>query len=137
MPVYIGICFIPPPPCPIPPCAETMITNAGNDYQEIPSHVTIIDEQVKYYESEKMKGLEPSVYPNPTDGSITVLLNKNAEQDNKITISDLIGRELLKMNVNKGDAQAIIDMSDLPTGLYLVSIFSNEGKLTTLKLVKE
>jgi hypothetical protein len=129
MPVYVGTGN-----CTIPTASNMM---SGENGQEMPSHLTIIDEHVKYYDSEKVKGLEPSAYPNPTNNNITIVLGKNAYFENRVSVSNMHWQELMKLTADKGTGQVVMDISDFPTGLYLVTIRTNEGKLTTLKIMKE
>ncbi|MEO8235860.1 MAG: T9SS type A sorting domain-containing protein, partial [Flavobacterium sp.] len=70
-------------------------------------------------------------YPNPTNG----ILNVNySSQISKIQVSNLLGQEVLTKNINSKEGQ--IDMQFLPSGTYLVKIYS-EDKVKTIKVVKQ
>ena len=70
-----------------------------------------------------------SVFPNPTSGKITI-----SPADNRIirlTVSDLKGSVLIEELLNNS-----VDLSSLEKGVYLISIATDKGLLTT-KVVKE
>lgn len=57
---------------------------------------------------------EFSMYPNPTDGLVSIRNSKN--EDMNVSVYDLNGRSLLKTN----DSQ--VDISDLASGIYLFKV---------------
>jgi hypothetical protein len=73
------------------------------------------------------------LFPNPTTGTVEIQTNE-ANAFISISVSDVLGRVLLdhKMNGEKN-----IDLSGLPTGLYVVSAIGPEGKVYQKKIVKE
>ena len=88
-------------------------------------------------EPEKYSG-EINVFPNPSNGGyISVIIPAKNNQDNsklKITIFDLLGNE-----VYNNPFSDKVDISGLPNGMYLISVFSDVNnckyfsKLTIVK----
>lgn len=76
---------------------------------------------------EQAKGI--SVYPNPAEGMVTIILN-----DATITgvkIYSVLGKEVA------ASANATIDLSVLPTGVYIVKATADGDKTYSAKLVKK
>ena len=71
------------------------------------------------------------IYPNPTDGAIT--LSFSAPGVYHITIADMTGKILLRQTVNDQIVQ--IDFSNFPTGTYLLTIDDKKRQSTT-RIVK-
>jgi len=71
-----------------------------------------------------------SIYPNPVNNVLNVYV-KNEITINNLTITDLNGR-----NVSSSSSSSSIDVSNLSSGVYFVSIETNEGK-GTAKFVKK
>jgi hypothetical protein len=81
-----------------------------------------------------------SVYPNPGNGEFTVSYNVLKRADVRVDIYDLRG-VLIKTVVNvpgqyEGKYQIPVNLSELPNGIYMVSLINN-GKRNTGKLVIE
>ena len=75
--------------------------------------------------------LESRVYPNPTDGIVTIpSIASNAH----VTITDELGRELNVAAFTMAGGQ--LDLSKMPSGVYLV-IIETDGKRTMERVVKE
>jgi len=73
------------------------------------------------------------VFPNPTNGRFTVLLNENHEM-NKIAIFDFSGRVVFAEDISQNETQKTLDLSGFANGLYTVQVV---GKQTVShKLVK-
>ena len=74
-----------------------------------------------------MKLLEAVISPNPVDGAIKVALNNCTEGNYTITIFNMQGQEIktIKWTNGKDKTKLIeLDLSDLPAGVYSVSIRS-------------
>ncbi len=71
---------------------------------------------------------EPAVYPNPTDGTLTIDL-PDAE---KLEVLDSTGRLLLH-----SDASHTLDLRDLESGTYLLRITTRQGNVVSHKVVKQ
>ncbi len=78
---------------------------------------------------ESMNEIEDvTVVPNPTNGVITIASNQQIQE---VLVFDLLGNKLLTTT------EKSIDLSSLPDGIYIVHIYSQSGKVSAKKLVKE
>lgn len=71
-----------------------------------------------------------TIHPNPTTNNISIDFN---ERSAKITIHDVSGKRLLEASAVKGEA---IDVSNLLSGLYFITVLESSGKNTTEKFIK-
>ena len=74
---------------------------------------------------------EVLVYPNPTSGTVTI---RTSEPASEIKIFDMIGRIQSHSVTRHETGEAVIDVSHLPSGIYLLKVDTN-GKTSTHKLV--
>tara|TARA_B100000902_G_scaffold48580_1_gene55592 strand:- start:27296 stop:30160 length:2865 start_codon:yes stop_codon:yes gene_type:complete len=74
---------------------------------------------------------EINIYPNPTDGKINFLVNRNY----KIKISNLLGQNLLETNVS--DEDNIVDLSGFNTGIYYIDFYIENKYIETRKIILE
>lgn len=72
-----------------------------------------------------------SVYPNPSTGVVNVSNDNNYA--NTITVTDLAGRQVYTSNVN---AATTIDLSTVGTGVYVVTVSNENGKLVERVVIK-
>ncbi len=72
-----------------------------------------------------------NIYPNPFESNLHI--NCPNSEIYEISIRDIIGREILK-DVSKNDM--VLNLSKLPTGVYLLLI-TNNNKTTTHKIIKK
>ena len=72
------------------------------------------------------------VYPNPTSGRVFV--QHESAIIEKVTVTDLYGRTVAAVPVN--DYQTYIDLSILPSGIYLLKIGIEDGGTITTKVIK-
>lgn len=73
-----------------------------------------------------------SVYPNPTNGNLTVDLHEINSAE--IIIIDMLGREVNRVAVS-GDQLVILDL-DGPAGVYFVEVVRSSGVRTAVRVVK-
>lgn len=73
------------------------------------------------------------IYPNPVKTTLTLDNLQNAE---RIVISNLIGQQIMTKN-NARENRITMDVSSLSRGIYLISIYSKDGKTETGKFMKE
>jgi hypothetical protein len=76
-----------------------------------------------------------SIYPNPSNGTITVNHKINAASEPFVNLSDVLGKTVMTRSLNSASQQ--IDISALPQGIYFATIISKEGKGKTMKIVKK
>jgi hypothetical protein len=70
-------------------------------------------------------GATVSVYPNPSDGAVTVQANGFIE-DLQLTITDMNGKEILRRYV-PGTGTGEINLVGYPQGSYLLKISTGRG----------
>jgi len=78
-----------------------------------------------------------SVHPNPTDGILNINFKSNemlkqVKHDCTIKITDVLGKEVLQTGFKEQ-----INISQLETGIYFVSILQGNKTLVTKKVVKQ
>ncbi len=78
-----------------------------------------------------------TIYPNPVSQLLAVTSEFSA--DDVIDIQDLLGRTVLSKPVGSEflSNKILIDVTDLPSALYLVSIRRNDGRILVKQFVKE
>ena len=69
-----------------------------------------------------------TLYPNPAKDLLHF-----SEEVSAVKITDLSGKDVRQYNVSGKS----VDVSQLPTGIYLISISTKEGKLLRKKMIKE
>ncbi len=70
-------------------------------------------------------------YPNPVIDVLNLSYSKNID---KVQVINLIGQEVVAKSINATNAK--VDMSQLPSGTYLVKITS-DNQIKTLKVIKQ
>jgi PKD repeat protein len=72
-----------------------------------------------------------SVYPNPSSGMFTVNSNLPAQEKVRMSITNLLGQEIeVVHNGILGQNSFQVDMSNQPSGVYLLNIVTNNQTLT-------
>jgi len=69
-------------------------------------------------------------YPNPTTGKITLEINSTNEKSFQISITDIVGREIMKRNVQSifGKNSIPMDLSSYSRGVYYIQIQDSEAR---------
>jgi hypothetical protein len=110
----------------------TTLTNASN--------IDFMDFFIAKYSGESTGVTDPFanhlliVSPNPTNSSITI--NIPALKNSNVTITTLTGTEVGNYNTQNTSTQTI-DISHLASGVYFVSLKSEEGGVVTKKIIKQ
>lgn len=78
------------------------------------------------------------LYPNPANSKLNLELeNNNIEvKDLKLIISDNLGRSFPVNSIGSFNRNLTIDISDLPSGAYILTVISGEGKRSHQKFIK-
>jgi hypothetical protein len=79
--------------------------------------------------------IEGAVYPNPTNGDVT--LSINAEGKATISIVDLSGKTVATSSVSIVNGKSPIAMNNLESGVYLFNVTLANGQATQFKVVKK
>lgn len=80
----------------------------------------------------QLKKDDINIYPNPTSSDITVQY-KNMKEGDIVKISDLIGKEILKINIHSNNSQSII-LNQLDASIYFLEII-RDGKIIGVKKI--
>ncbi|MBS1652539.1 MAG: T9SS type A sorting domain-containing protein [Bacteroidetes bacterium] len=81
----------------------------------------------------KMPFGEISVYPNPASNYVTI--NYNNSSAYKVELIDITGKSVILENINGFDA--VINIDNLSSGLYLLKVSNTKGEVYTKKLLIE
>ena len=95
-------------------------------------HPTLIQDTTAIVEV-KQNGSTINIYPNPATNEIKI--TNLSPTENQISIFNLIGQQVKSIRVSHAQTTTI-PVSDLPAGIYVVTIFDGE-KIVCKKLVKE
>jgi len=97
------------------------------------TNVTSISEAVTNYVSDQSTGLgcglselSVSIFPNPASDLIAIQINGLIREDAEIGLFDLTGKLIRSNTIKSGSTISYIDTKVLKSGLYIVSITSNE-----------
>jgi Secretion system C-terminal sorting domain len=71
-----------------------------------------------------------NISPNPTTGGLYLKSEEN-EAISTVTVSNLLGIQLITTSASN------IDISELPTGLYTITVQTKDGKIAQKKVVKQ
>ena len=77
-----------------------------------------------------------NVFPNPANQQLSVEVGANHIALEEIRIVNMYGKEVfLATKINQ--SKAVINIADLPVGLYVVEIADQSGSTTTRKVAKQ
>jgi hypothetical protein len=116
--------------------AFVLITgNGGGSYLAI-DDIKVIEGQGTGINDNLTQTLAVNIYPNPTSGSFSLLLNADRFAVASIDIVDLVGRVVYtrKAEVTLGENTIVLNAADLNHGMYLVRTRIN-GKENVTKLI--
>jgi len=74
------------------------------------------------------------VYPNPANNVVNVNLSA-VKGKSDVSIYDVNGRQVLRREVNAVNAQ--LDISTLPTGVYIIKVKNGLKEVSTTKIIKQ
>ena len=80
------------------------------------------------------KLLNVKVYPNPVSSNFTIQIDDNQDSRYQVNIVNLLGRTVFSDTYSNSPIS--INAEELPEGMYLVNIKSDEGFICTRKLLK-
>lgn len=73
-----------------------------------------------------------TIYPNPANDYFSIKLPDNIKNP-ELKISNIIGKTVLKTSINSSKTK--VNIKDLPSGIYFVSVISNGIIIDTKKLI--
>lgn len=75
-------------------------------------------------------------FPNPVDDFLSLRINSE-ERVSELTVFDLNGKLLKDIKSNAGRDSFMLNFSEYPIGVYLVTLKFSSGKNETLKIIKK
>lgn len=101
-----------------------------NEYVDFNSEATPEDESFEL--------LEMSFGPNPSRDMVKLAFSQEVEADSEIVIRDVTGKEVSTIRLTETSNQAVINISSLPQGNYVLELRSKQRgtKLIVDKLIK-
>jgi len=76
-----------------------------------------------------------TVYPNPASARVSMRLADAPLKPVYWRMSDQSGREVKIGRIERGIKEVTIDTQDLPSGMYIIQIFNDEGSWVPKKVV--
>ena len=67
--------------------------------------------------------METSIYPNPTSNMLTI---KAADEISHVSVYNILSIRVMEMTIN--NKEAVLDLSNLESGMYLVEMLGKNGK---------
>lgn len=97
---------------------------------------TIYDEVEIVQESPQIIETVFQVYPNPTPGPLNIKWNtKEGIQD--IQLYDLTGKEIKNYQVNRLTNTIELNISQVPSGVYVLRFITTSGEIISKKVIKK
>jgi len=77
------------------------------------------------------------IYPNPTNGKFTIqITDLKSSINNQLSVTNILGETVYSSLINNKSSIIELDLSDQPSGMYIVNIRTGE-KVEHKKLLKE
>ena len=67
-----------------------------------------------------------NIYPNPSDGKYTIDLAKHSHQVLQLKVFNISGNCIVDQSYEKGENSVSFDISNFPTGIYMVRLTDNK-----------
>lgn len=96
-----------------------------------PDRGTIVESQLGPNATvDVLEDVEVAIYPNPANDMLTIDLTSENPQELNVSMTTLEGKEIMVREVDLfGHSTLPLNVSHLPSGFYLVKIFTNDGML--------
>src|SRR6202008_3696147 len=74
-----------------------------------------------------------SIIPNPTADKTTIVFS--LKDNGRIVLADMLGNIIKMVDLQKDQQEYLLETTDLAQGVYFITIFEKDAKLSTRKLV--
>lgn len=115
----------------------TSATGQSAEYHDI-THWDLCTQQepqvINSVLSEKANDI--SVYPNPLENILSIKLPVTTSEELSIIITDYLGREVYRRNAYASSSSIELNLSDLLSGVYNLSVIESKSNIYTTKIVK-
>lgn len=85
---------------------------------------------------EEIKSNRFTIYPNPASEKLFISATQQYDIK-KVVLTDIQGKTITNSLVNSKNLTSGLDISQLPTGIYLVKLFDALGNIETQRIVKQ
>ena len=78
------------------------------------------------------------MYPNPTNGEATIVIEYLADRDVEVKLVNILGAEVMHLfegNVISNYQSIDADLSNLENGIYFISVYADGKSIVTDKLI--
>lgn len=82
---------------------------------------------------EELKSWPATVLPNPCTNSLTI---NSSNELNRIVVTNISGQEVIRID-HKLDANTQLNVSQLKSGIYIVTLYNMKGNMITRKIIKK
>lgn len=80
---------------------------------------------------------EFKLYPNPARNNVNLKIDTDLSVSGKIVITNLTGKEVKNLELEDISASLTIDISNLASGIYLVTLITDYGDKLTRRMIKK
>ncbi len=85
--------------------------------------------------SDIKESMQYSIFPNPANNAVTVRSNTPFIENSNVVLNDVFGRVVLSKMLAKIEIQSDMDITNIPAGMYILQINSENTTLFTEKLI--
>lgn len=93
------------------------------------------DNGIAYRQAQTVTAPLASIYPNPSNGEITISFTTTSENNRTFNCYDISGKQLLSKALPIGASKARVDLSQLSTGIYMIQVEENGAIIFNEKLI--
>ena len=95
----------------------TVTNSAGSDTRTEIGYISVFSTSVQ-----ELKLSSVQVFPNPTDGLLNLSFSHSENQQGKLMVSDVFGRQILEQKIVSRNYNSQLDLSQQSSGIYFLSI---------------
>jgi hypothetical protein len=101
------------------------VTDLSGNLSEVATRIVNVGEPITGVKNLNQIGVLASIYPNPTNGIVKLILSVPAANNANIKVFDALGKVAYAKQMPKGSLQIEINLSDLSKGIYFISVELN------------
>jgi hypothetical protein len=114
---------------------KVIVTNANSCSKTSAGQIVTVNCRLSEENDEEA---EMTIFPNPSDGMVTLKFNSTENQNCELMIIDITGREVIHQQIktSSGINENTVDISNLVKGIYLVKLRTSNKEIIN-RIVKE
>jgi hypothetical protein len=101
------------------------VTDLSGNLSEVATRIVNVGEPITGVKNLNQIGVLASIYPNPTNGIVKLILSVPAANNANIKVFDALGKVAYAKQLPKGSLQTEINLSGLSKGIYFISVELN------------